>query len=385
VQTETASELVAFKRQLQSLGNEFDSRLGQSNTSTQLVVNKLADQTQEHRSEVSSQMARQKDGLEKLSQATTQALGRQFDLVNAKVVALESQLNEMPTRQAFATEGQVVVQDAASPSARPANGPATGPEATEPSCGLVGERVSCTHQPTTCNTLTSDNSMNGCVVHATIENVSLSGYLNNSELPQPLFDDATETNPVFHLQRLDEFTNFRNVPKPLCLSVACRSIVGHIGKQWVEAVMRNMPYYEAFKKAFLNTWWSTSRQSLVKCTLYQAKYDRRSGLSLSGNFLKHVTMASYLNPRPTDEELTEAVGAHYPIGVQRAMLTNQLQTIEQALDLLKRVELMEQSENYQKPHMQPHNSNHNRPGNNHHRSDPRGQNQAQVLQVKFSP
>jgi hypothetical protein len=129
--------------------------------------------------------------------------------------------------------------------------------------------------------------------------------------------------------------------------------VGHIGKQWVEAVMHNMPDYEAFKKAFLNTWWSTSSQSLVKCTLYQAKYDRRSGLSLSGHFLKHVTMASYLNPIPTDEELIEAVRAHYPIGVQRAMLTNQLQTAEQALDLLKRVEFMEVRDLSETPHATP--------------------------------
>ncbi|PNF23350.1 hypothetical protein B7P43_G14060 [Cryptotermes secundus] len=149
--------------------------------------------------------------------------------------------------------------------------------------------------------------------------------------------------------------------------------------------MHNVADYEAFKKACLNTWWSTSRQSLVKCTLYQSKYDRRSGLSLSGYFLKHVTMASYLGPRPSDGELIEAIRAHYPIGVQRAMLTNQMQTIEQALDLLKRVELMEQSENYPRPPMQPHNSNPNRPGNNPHRSDPRGQNQAQVRQEEFFP
>jgi hypothetical protein len=68
--------------------------------------------------------------------------------------------------------------------------------------------------------------------------------------------------------------------------------------------------------------------------------------------------------------------------VQRAMLTNQLQTIAQALDLLKRVELMEQSENYQRPQMQPHNSNPNRPGKNPHRSAHKGQNQAQVRQVQ---
>ncbi|PNF26471.1 hypothetical protein B7P43_G15219 [Cryptotermes secundus] len=170
--------------------------------------------------------------------------------------------------------------------------------------------------------------MNGCVVHANTEDVSLLGYLSNSEFPLPLYNDAAETNPVFHLRRFDEFINFHNVPKPLRLAVACRSMVGHIGKQWVEAVMHNVADYEAFKKAFLNTWWSTSRQSLVKCTLYQAKYDRRSGLSLSGHFLKHVTMASYLDPRPSDGELIEAIRAHYPIGVQRAMLTNQMYTID---------------------------------------------------------
>ena len=383
VQTETASELVAVKQQLQSISSEFDSRLDQANASTQLVINELADQMQEHRSEMSNQMVRQKESLENLSQATTQELGRQFDLVNAKVLALESKLNEMPVRQTLATEARVVVQDAASLSAGPANDPATEPDGTEASGGLVGETVSCTHQPAPCNTLSSDSSMNECVVHANTENVSLLGYLSNSELPLPLYDDATETNPVFHLRRLDEFINFRNVPKPLRLAVACRSIVGHIGKQWVEAVMHNVCDYEAFKKAFLNTWWSTSRQSLVKCTLYQAKYDRRSGLSLSGHFLKHVTMASYLNPRPSDGELIEAIRAHYPIGVQRAMLTNQLQTIEQALDLLKRVELMEQSENHPRPPMQTQNSNPNRPGNNPHRSEPRGQNQAQVRQVQF--
>jgi hypothetical protein len=38
-------------------------------------------------------MARQKESLEYLLQEATQELGWQFDLVNAKVVALESKLN----------------------------------------------------------------------------------------------------------------------------------------------------------------------------------------------------------------------------------------------------------------------------------------------------
>jgi hypothetical protein len=69
--------------------------------------------------------------------------------------------------------------------------------------------------------------------------------------------------------------------------------------------------------------------------------------------LKYTTMASYLEPRPTNVEIIEAIRYHFPIGVQRAMLTNQLRTIEETLDLLKRVEVMEASEGFQKPHSQP--------------------------------
>jgi hypothetical protein len=159
--------------------------------------------------------------------------------------------------------------------------------------------------------------------------------------------------------------------------------VGQIGKQWVEAISHHLKDYEGFKKAFLNHWWSTSRQALAKCTLYQTKYDRRSGLTLSAHFLKFATTASYLEPRPSDIELIEAIRSHFPVGVQRAMLTTQLRTIEETLDLLKRVEIMEMAENFPRSHVQSTQNSPNvyRQGNNPPRNDPRGQTQAHVRQV----
>jgi hypothetical protein len=152
---------------------------------------------------------------------------------------------------------------------------------------------------------------------------------------------------------LDEFIRLTGVPKGFQLAVAYRSIVGHMSNQWVETVSRNSTDYEAFKKASLNTWWSPLRQSIVKCSLYQVKYNRNSNLTLSGDFLKYATMASYLEPRPIDVEVIEVIRYNFPIGVQRAMLTNQLHTIEETLDLLKRVEVMEASECFQKPQSAP--------------------------------
>jgi hypothetical protein len=146
------------------------------------------------------------------------------------------------------------------------------------------------------------------------EHVAVSSFISSSELPLPLFDNTLDTNPVFHLWCLDEFIKFKNMPKALQLAVACRSIVGQMSTQWIKAVSRNLTDYEAFKKGILNTWWPSTRQSLVKCTSYQAKYNRQSNL-LSRHFLKYATMASYLDPRPTDVRVTEAIRYHFPIAM----------------------------------------------------------------------
>jgi hypothetical protein len=51
-------------------------------------------------------------------------------------------------------------------------------------------------------------------------------------------------------------------------------------------------------------------------------------------------MASYLDPKPSDTEIIETIRYHFPISVQRAMLSIQLISIGEAVGLLKRVEIM---------------------------------------------
>jgi hypothetical protein len=60
-------------------------------------------------------------------------------------------------------------------------------------------------------------------------------------------------------------------------------------------------------------------------------------------------MASYLEPRPTDEEVVEAIRYHFPISVQRAMLSTQLRSVGEALDLFQRIEILEANEGGNRP------------------------------------
>jgi hypothetical protein len=55
-------------------------------------------------------------------------------------------------------------------------------------------------------------------------------------------------------------------------------------------------------------------------------------------------MASYSDPKPSDTEIIEAIRYHFPISVQRAMVSMRLTTIEGALHLQKRIELTETQE-----------------------------------------
>jgi hypothetical protein len=304
-----------------------------------------------------------------------------FQQVNAKIVALENKVQELP-RQAVMTESCAVNINNESPS--------VVNRIDQVRVGSVGSSVladgnrTCSCQADTCD-LCVPAIVHERSVHGPNDYPPVSSFLSTTELPLPVFDDCAETNPVYHLRQLDEFMKLKSIPRALQLTVAYRSIVRHMSKQWLETISRNIQDYDEFKQVFLNTFWSTARQSLVRCNLYQGKYNRSANLSLSGYFLKYATMASYLDPRPSDVEIVEAIRYHYPIGIQRAMLSGQLKTIGETLDLLKRVEIMETSEGFQRPNNQSQSQNPSasRQVQNPSHNDRRAQTQNNVRQIKY--
>jgi hypothetical protein len=127
---------------------------------------------------------------------------------------------------------------------------------------------------------------------------SLMQGLGNVEIALPQFDDSKKTNPMFHLKQLKEHFDLKKIPLTHQLAVACKSIVGNLSKQWLEAISDRFRNYEDFRLAFLNTWWSPSQQSLEKCKLHQDKYEPSSGVSLSAHFIRYSKTAAYLEPNP---------------------------------------------------------------------------------------
>jgi hypothetical protein len=140
--------------------------------------------------------------------------------------------------------------------------------------------------------------------------------------------------------------NLKKILNDRKLILAYKSMNSEMSKQWIETVINNIRDYETFKKEFLNTWWSTSQQSIVKRSLYQDKHDKQSNMSLSAHFLKYATVVTYLQPKLSEVEIIEAIRFHNPLLIPIVLLTVQSKNISETLNLLKRIEVMENHESY---------------------------------------
>jgi hypothetical protein len=89
----------------------------------------------------------------------------------------------------------------------------------------------------------------------------------------------------------------------------------------LETISDRFRNYEDFRQAFVKTWQSPSQQSLEKCNLYQDKYDPSSELSFSAHFIRYAKTAAYLDPKPTEIEVIEAIRYHFPARIQRILLS----------------------------------------------------------------
>jgi hypothetical protein len=69
---------------------------------------------------------------------------------------------------------------------------------------------------------------------------------------------------------------------------------------------------------------------------------------MSEHFFKHAVLASYLEPRMSDAEWIDALKFHFPIYVQNAFAAARLISIQDAIDLLKTLEVVESRENQRK-------------------------------------
>jgi hypothetical protein len=207
--------------------------------------------------------------------------------------------------------------------------------------GGNGGGLSCDH-PAPCNSYVPHGST---VSVPTSQVYNPCQFMAPSDLTLPHFHDSEKVNPIAHLRQLDDYFRLKAVPPPFHLAIALRSVTDPLAVGWIATVSATISNYEEFKLAFQRNFWSASKQSIAKCSIYQDRYSKQSGLKMSDHFLKYAVLAGYLQPRLNDIDLIDALRFHFPIYVQNSFAAAQLTCIQDALDLLKRLEAIEAHEN----------------------------------------
>lgn len=72
----------------------------------------------------------------------------------------------------------------------------------------------------------------------------------------------------------------------------------------------------------------------MACSICQDRFKKSYGETLSTHFLKYAIMGSNLSPRLSDIDLINAISGHSEPYIQRTLLSANIKTVQEALDIL---------------------------------------------------
>jgi hypothetical protein len=165
------------------------------------------------------------------------------------------------------------------------------------------------------------------------------------DIPLPAFNDNNKQNIAQFLAELDQYFVLKAVLEDLKLPVALKAIKDDYTKQWSLTIYKDLKDYEHLKVAVTELLWNQNTQANARCAFYQDKYDRTVDLSMSAHFLRYSVMAANLTPRLSDVDTINAISGHFAPYVQRALLSANVHTVQDALNFLNKLESIEAGEN----------------------------------------
>ena len=165
-----------------------------------------------------------------------------------------------------------------------------------------------------------------------------------SELVLPSFVDCNKQSVVTFLRDLDMYFELKKVPENLKLPLVLRAIKDPFAENWVSSEYHKIDSYQSFKMQFSKLFWNELEQSRVRCDIYQGKYDKSGGESMTEHYVRYARLAANLQPPLTEYDLVTALSSHFPLETQRAMLAANLRSTQEALAFLGRMQSLEKAQ-----------------------------------------
>jgi hypothetical protein len=169
------------------------------------------------------------------------------------------------------------------------------------------------------------------------------------ELSLSQFSDSSKQVAVHFIRELDEYFTLRKTPEELRLPLVFCSISDPFAKQWILATYGQLKSYDNFQKAFTELLWDVTRQSEIRCRVYQDRCNYVSGESLSEHYIRYANLASMLSPAMSDQDLPSAVITRYEPRIQNCLISANLKSTQEALAFLTKLQSLENSREQYRP------------------------------------
>jgi hypothetical protein len=207
--------------------------------------------------------------------------------------------------------------------------------------GGVSE-VNLSHNMSNCGDVANSDLF--LVSNTTVVNTNSEMPLNRdtlSELNLPAFLDCSKQSVVMFLRNLDMYFEVKKIPENLKLPHVLRAINDPFAQNWVSSEYHEVDSYQGFKAQFTKLFWNELEQSRVQCDIYQGKYDRSEGESMTEHYVRYASLAANLQPPLTEYDLVTALTSHFPMEIQHSLLPANLRTSQEALVFLGRLQSLE--------------------------------------------
>jgi hypothetical protein len=177
-----------------------------------------------------------------------------------------------------------------------------------------------------------------------------------SELRLPSFVHCNKQSVVTFMRDLDMYFEFKKFPENLKLPLVLHAIKDPFARNWISSEYHKRDSYQGFKSQFSQLFWNELEQTRVRCDIYQGKYDRKGGESMTEHYVRYASLAAILQPPLTAYDLVTALASHFSLEIQRAMLAANLKSSQEALAFLGRMQSLENSHEVYKKSKQEQNS-----------------------------
>jgi hypothetical protein len=198
-----------------------------------------------------------------------------------------------------------------------------------------------------CNSTIQDdvNSVRLSESSNTVNHGSLAIGNSLNELTLPSFEDHSTQVVGTFLRELDLYFELKGIPETLKLPLVSKAIQDPFTKAWLSAEYYKIGNYQQFKKQVVQLLWNDQKQSNLRCKIFQDKFDRNGGETMAAHYLRYVQLAANLHPPLSEYDLLGAITAHFPYDVQKCMVSANLNSTQDALNLLGKLHAMEEENN----------------------------------------